>query len=662
MMHILLTVFILFIYSSIGAFGQDTVKLELGRKIEREITPEGKHIYLLDLDSSQFAYGELTQINLDVAISIFDAENNQIKKIDETGRYLELFHIESVKSGTYRIEVLPYMSGSGLYSIEIKNIESLAPTPEKQLDQIIKAYYRSDHPGGALSVLCGGKIVYTKAYGLANLTDGIPFTIETSSNIASTSKQFTGFAIALLEKEGKLSLEDEVHTYIPELPDYDHPVTLRNLLNHTSGFRGIWYTLLMQGYPDDLTREEIIRQIQRQSDLQNDPGTKFKYTNTNYILLAEVISNVSGVPFAEWMKVNVFDPLEMNNTIIKTTTGQIIPNSARGYRYLPEENQFIERVDLDAYYGASSIYTTVGDLSKWLCNFGDSHIGGPEVIDRMTECGVLIDGDTLDYALGLIVDKHRGLLRYYHTGGEGGQRSSLTYFPEIGAGIIFIGNGRIYDAINNKIIQIFIEEHLTPEEITESIERQEEEVAAITPQFPDAYLGRFGSDEANMVINFIREDNRLSVQFLGSGEQPSTIHLKSLSETIFMDANNNIKVSFHWDANGQVSRTTVWFRIWDAHATEFEFQRLPDYNPSEENLKIYIGLYYSAELETAYTIVIEDSKLTIKYHRLDDNKLTPKEQDHFSASYPLGDLFFERDDEGNISGFSTQNVYFEKLK
>ena len=129
-----------------------------------------------------------------------------------------------------------------------------------------------------------------------------------------------------------------------------------------------------------------------------------------------------------------------------------------------------------------------------------------------------------------------------------------------------------------------------------------------------------------------------------------------------MDANNDIKVSFHWDANGQVSRTTVWFRIWDAHATEFEFQRLPDYNPSEENLKIYIGLYYSAELETAYTIVIEDSKLTIKYHRLDDNKLTPKEQDHFSASYPLGDLFFERDDEGNISGFSTQNVYFEKLK
>ena len=261
MRHILAVFFILFLYSSISVKGQDTIKLEAGSCIERNITPGEKHFYLLDLDSSQFAYGEINQKSLDVAVNIYGPEKKQIGKIDETGQYLESFHIESIKSGVYCIEVLPYMDMSGLYTIEIKNIEPLAPTPEKQLDQIIKAYYSNDHPGGALSVLYDGKIVYTKAYGMANLTDGIPFTIETSSNIGSVSKHFTGFAIALLEKEGKLSLEDDIHIYIPELPDYDHPVTLRNLLNHTSGFRGIWYTLLMQGYPAELTREEIIRQI-----------------------------------------------------------------------------------------------------------------------------------------------------------------------------------------------------------------------------------------------------------------------------------------------------------------------------------------------------------------------------------------------------------------
>ena len=660
MRHILAVFINLFLYSLISLHGQDTIKLEPSRNLERKIAPEEKHIYLLDLDSSQFAYGELNQQSLDVTINIYSPENNLIEKIDETGRYLELFHIESLKSGTYCIEVSPYIADSGLYSIEIKTIKPLALTPEKQLDQLIEAYYSNERPGGAVAVLDEGKVVYTRAYGKANLIHGVPFTVETSSNIGSISKQFTAFAILLLEKEGKLSLTDDIRKYIPELPDFGKPVILLNLLNHTSGYREIWETLLMQGkIPGFWTRKEIISQIQRQSELQSDPGAKYRYSNTNYILLSEVITKLTGVPFPEWMKLNVFDPLNMKNTNIISTSSQIILNSAQGYTFSAEDAQFKKGVDIDAFYGASSIYTTVGDLSKWCNNFKDARLGGPEVISRMTERGILTNGDTIDYALGILIKKHRGLLRYSHTGGDGGQRSSLQYYPEIGSGIAIIGNGLIYSTISDKFKEVFLEKNFAPVEIKESTEIQDEkDTTEMIFPFPEAILGRFGSDAANLVINFIEENNRLFVQFDRGSDHQSQIPLKLQSDSVFYDVNNDIKVTFTWDTNGQVNLATVWSRYSD----ELEFRRLPDYNPSKEDLEIFTGLYYSPELETTYTIVIDDNKLTLKYHRFENNKLMPKEQDRFSARYPLLGIHFERDDKGEVSGFVTRNVHFEKVK
>jgi hypothetical protein len=316
--------------------------------------------------------------------------------------------------------------------------------------------------------------------------------------------------------------------------------------------------------PGKWSRGEIIQLVQRQRELLNAPGAQFSYSNTGYILLAEVVGRVTGVSFPEWMEENVFDLLEMEHTTIKTQSGQVIPNSAKGYAFPPPHQAWIERDDIDAFYGASSIYTTVQDLTRWLRNLRDAHVGGPQVISRMTERGVLTNGDTIDYGLGLNIATYRGLRRYGHTGEDGNRFALLHYYPEIDAGVVFICSNRFYRWTLETIAGEFFGEHMAPEEApeSESRESQEEEPTEIDPALLDAYAGR----------------------------------------------------------------------------------------------------YYSQELEMLYTLRVEDGRLLLSHHRLEDYELQPREPDFFGVGWPFGVIRFERDNDGEITGFVARNVLFEKLR
>jgi len=312
-------------------------------------------------------------------------------------------------------------------------------TEADRVDRIMADHAASGTPGALVAVVRNGRIVFERAYGMANLTHGIPFTTETRTNIGSTSKQFTAFALALLADRGELSLDDDVRVHIPELPDLGEPVTLRHLITHSSGYREFLNALAIGGWrleeADHIDRDEILTVVQRQPALQNSPGAEYNYNNTGYALLALVVERATGETFPAWMRSNVFEPLGMTGTMVRADPRQIVPNSALGYA--PDDDDgFREVTDLSATMGAGGMYTTIGDLALWMRNLHTAELGGRHVMDRMTTRNVLTTGDTSTYAMGLIVTRSRGLRVIQHGGADAAHRSTFVYYPDLDAGLI----------------------------------------------------------------------------------------------------------------------------------------------------------------------------------------------------------------------------------
>ena len=273
----------------------------------------------------------------------------------------------------------------------------------ERAEQLFIPYSGEGIPGGVVGVIRDGKVIFSRAYGMADLTYGIPFEVNTPSNIGSVSKQFTAMAILLLEKDGKLSLDDDVRKYIPELPDLGQVVTLKNMLNHTNGFREVYNLMPMTGWKgeDVLLREEVIEILKRQEELQAAPGEEYNYNNSAFIMLAEIVERISGKTFPEFMEEHVFGPLGMSSTMVRPNPVTLVPGASQGYT--ADSTGFHEAGDLYASYGAGGIYTTVEDFSKWMGNFADPVVGDRELIARMVHRDTLNNGDTIELWTG-----HRG--------------------------------------------------------------------------------------------------------------------------------------------------------------------------------------------------------------------------------------------------------------
>ena len=645
----------LFAASTVQA--QDLPLLETGTAVEGDLVTGDADTYAIELAADRFVYGVADQQTVDVVVKIFGPDGTLLDTFDGPARGPETFTFTTDEPGRYRIEITPFEEEEGDYALVIERAEPVAETPEGKVDQMMAPYDRDDTPGGVVAVFRDGEVAFARAYGIANLSHGIPFTVETVSNIGSVSKQFTAFAIALLEAQGKLSLDDDVRTHIPELPDLGEPVTLRNLLNHTGGYREIYNTMPIVGWggEDALRRIEAVHLVQHQPELQFPPGSKYTYNNTGYILLAEVVERITEESFPDWMAEHVFGPLGMAHTVVKGTRGQVIPNSAQGYTPA-EGGGFREAGDLDASYGAGGIYTTVGDLARWLGNFHDARVGGRAVMDRLVERGVLTDGDTLDYALGLGIGTHRGLTRIQHGGADIAHRALLAYYPEINAGVATLSNHAGFDGgIAGRTAEAFFEAHMQPEDEDEEEASDDGEVE-VDPEILDTYTGRFEIEGAPMIITYTRDGDRFYAQATGQPE----LDLEALTDSTFAYDGINARVTFHRAADGTVDRATHW------QGQDVALHRLPPYEPSMEELDAYAGRYYSPELGTSYTLAVEDSQLVARHRRLEDIPLTPKEPDAFTAgSFFFSEVEFQRGGNGAVTGFTLSNsrttgVVFEK--
>lgn len=658
--RILITICLISVSSTVS-WAQETTSLTVGEPVERELDSRDTHIFTLDLVAGQFVYGNVDQQTVDAVVTVFRPDDSLVGEFDGAARGLESFHFETDVSGKYRIQVAPFEQASGRYAIQVDLVEPVASTPEGKIDQLT-AMYSDETPGGVVAIIRNGEVEFAKGFGMANLEYGIPNTPETIYHMASVSKQFTAFAIAMLAKQGKLSIDDDVRKHIPELHDFGETITLRHLLNHTSGLRDHWNLWAMSGgLMDDVIRQEdLVRLIFRQRELNFSPGSQYFYCNTGYMLLSEIVTRVSGQPFGEWMQENVFAPLEMTSTQIYDDHRRIV--EGRAYSYSNGERGLEKAVLSYANSGATSLFATVFDLAKWLRNWHTAAVGGPDILDRMQERGVLTNGDTLEYALGVEIGEYRGLRVIQHGGADAGYRTMVSYYPEIDAGVVVLGNIGSFNSgqMARGAADAFFDEHMNAVETESAVaedEKSDEPSVPVALELLKSYAGWY-SIEAGPTLFISVMNGGLFAQVEGQARHA----LIALADTLFrIDVDSeDARVSFHLGPDDIVTGGTI-------HQNgNTAFHRTEPWAPAAEDLTEYEGRYYSPELETFYAFEVTEGQLVAQHLRHGSIELTPKERDAFSSStWFFANLVFERNDQGEVSSLRVssgrvQNLYFEK--
>lgn len=637
------------------AVGQQREPLRVGEVANATLSFSDTARYALDLPAGHFIAGRVEQDGADATVTITSPDGERVLRAARVGRGgPEAFAFAADSAGRYVIEVAPADSAaSGGVRVRLTRSEPVATTPEGKVDQAA-AYLGEDTPGVVIGVIRGGELAFVKAYGAADLTHDVPFTPATPTNIGSTSKQFTGFALALLESRGALSLDDDVRKYIPELPDFDTTITLRHLLTHTTGYREYINTLLIGGRQvlqgDYIGPDEVIGVIQRQPELQNAPGTEFNYNNSAFSLATLVIERVTGRPFAEWMREEVFLPLGMTSTWVRADPGQIIPGRSAGY--VPGEGGFREVRDLHSSAGAGGIYTTPGDVAKWMRNFRTAGLGGPDVIRALTTPNFLENGDSTNYGLGIFIGTNRGLRQWQHGGNDVAHSSTFVYYPDLDAGYVVFSNYQgVPGRIANVVADAFFGEHMTT---------PAGQTAASGVNVPVATLRRYaGTYEmttlGNLLVTVELDGNQLRVQM---PDQPA-LPLQATSMTSFQVTDAPARVTFNASADGTIEGLTFH------QDGDHPGRRLADERPAVD-LAAFVGRYFSEELETYYDLSVEDDQLVIRHRRFGPAALTWTDGDTFSGSLPVTTVEFRRDASGNVTGFEAGNgrargILFERV-
>ena len=343
-------------------------------------------------------------------------------------------------------------------------------TLEAKVDQLFAEWNCPDSPGAAVAVTKDGEVIYKQGYGMANLEYDIPITTTTIFDIASVSKQFAAFAIVTLSHQGKLSIEDDIRTHLPDVPDFGHTIAIRHLLHHTSGLRDWVQSLVIAGdlMDDVISFKHILKMARHQKVLNFEPGAAYLYSNTGYNLLAEIVETVTGDSFREWTDTHIFKLLGMTNSHFHDDYEMILKNRAYSYQAV-ENGGFKHAVNNTTALGSSSLYSTVEDLAKWILNFDNTRIGEQTVIEQMHERGVLNNGEQINYALGLNLGEYRGLKTVGHSGSWRGFRSHLMRFPDQKLGVVILCNLDIFNPLGlaEKVADIYLSDVLGSAEASE---------------------------------------------------------------------------------------------------------------------------------------------------------------------------------------------------
>ncbi len=374
--------------------------------------------------------------------------------------------------------------------------------------------YQPEAPGCELAIGRNGEVIYSKAWGMADLEHAARMTTTSISEAGSVSKQFTAAAILLLEQQGKLSLDDDVRKYIPELPDYGQPILLRYMMHHSSGLRDWGSVAAIAGWPrttKTYNNQDALDIIDHQQHLNFPPNAAFGYSNSNYNLFAIIVERVSGMSLATFTRKYIFIPAGMTHTSWRDDHKRVVPDRAIAYdrtRNIYETNMPNEDV-----YGNGGLLTTAEDLLKWNGWYLGGHLGNPSLLSKQLAVDTFSDGQPNEYGAGLFFSQRHGQLRIEHNGATASYRADLEAFPSSRLSIAWVSNTSAFDGMGN-ILQL-VEELFFP--------KPRKETAAAPglrnvppdalPTLSDAelpvYTGKYYSEEAQTGFTVLVKEGSL---------------------------------------------------------------------------------------------------------------------------------------------------------
>ena len=509
-------------------------------------------------------------------------------------------------------------------SAQVPDKAKVVTGAERAFEKVVKAYV-GPAPGCAAAVSLNGETVFEKAFGLADLEHNVQNTTQTIFESGSVAKQFTAAALVLLQQDGKLNIDDPVRKYIPELPDYGAPLTIRHLLNHTSGLRdwGTVMSLTGAGRGDRvITMDLALDVITHQRALDFTPGAEYSYSNSGYNLAAIIIERVSKQKFPAFIEERLFKPLGMKNSSWRDDYQRIVPGRAQAYA---RERNGPWRLNMPFMnvYGNGGMLTTVGDWMKWNAMLDSQSLGAP-LVNALETRGVLNDGRKIAYALGLVVDTYKGLKDVSHGGATAGYQTFLARYPDnkVSVGVMCNGTspsaGGIAASITDEIFGPFPE---TPK--TELVKVSDDELKK--------FAGIWRNEKTHAPARFAIENGvwRWSgARLVPMGGGQFTAGDNQLR--FMLDTEGKPKLAESIDPNGEVTR----------------FVLEKEWTPAPADLAAFKGDWFSEEAGATFTVAVDADKVFIKQRPATNLQMQPLYKDHFGAQGFV--IWFTRDQSGKV--------------
>jgi CubicO group peptidase (beta-lactamase class C family) len=507
-------------------------------------------------------------------------------------------------------------------------------------------------PGITVGIVKNGELIYHNSNGLMNLEYNIPFNDSTIFGIASITKQFTSACIAILEKQGKLSVEDDVRKVIPELVYSGDTMRIKHLLNHSSGIRNHNALLDLSGFDYEhqgYTNKMIQQLMFRQKGMNNKPGNKVLYSNTNYVLLALIAERISGTPIHQFALKELFEPLGMQNTFYKSDLSKVVRNKA--YSYYKDENEYKQPRSLTLCVGAGGMASTISDLSTWSQIFLDTNHRFSYISDFITTPTRLNNGGEMQHARGMFVTPYNGYTTYNHSGRDLGMRSQFICVPDINLGVIVFTNSEQINAVNisYKILDLYIQELPQQKERQKKYNHKKKEL--------NKFTGNYQELNSDLRMNLFIENDTLYVKS-SFGRDP--IQLSSISSNSFSRIDNaSVKYTFHSGENSEVDLHV------DFGGAIFYFEKIELADNQNPNISEYSGIYFSEELNITYELIVSDKELILNYPNNRGLVLKEGVKDVFGANRRTK-YSFTRDDKDNVISFyvasegTVKDILFKK--
>jgi CubicO group peptidase (beta-lactamase class C family) len=503
--------------------------------------------------------------------------------------------------------------------------------PEIKVDALF-AKWTAATPGCAVGVAAGGKIVLERAYGMADLEHDAPNRPDTIFEAGSVAKQFTAAAVLLLARDGKLSLDDPARKYLPELPDYGTPLTIRHMLQHTSGLRDWGGVEEIAGWPRTsrvYSQVHVVDIASRQQRLNFTPGTRWSYSNTGYNLAAIIVARVSGEPFSEFTRKRIFQPLGMSRTSWRDDFRRVV--KGRAIAYGETAGTIHANMPFENAHGNGGLLTTVGDLLRWNENFVEPRVGDAATLRDQQAPGRLNDGREHGYGFGLFIGRYKGLPEVSHGGSTAGYRAFLARYPEqqVSVAVLCNTSSANPEQYVHAVADLYLGESLKPP--------PEPQAVAVAAAELDARAGLYRHLDTGLTLSLVRDKDTLRTE--------NKVALVPLSATRFaLDRGAAIE----FDGRGGA-------RFIPLQGLPDAFEKVPAAHPTPDQLAEFIGRYSSDEAEVTLQVVVRDGVLALVRRPDTVLPLTPLYADAFRAPGPLGMVRFHRDSRRRVREMSVVN-------